>query len=402
MSVRIYANNYDILYLDIRYGEGQRARPSTKLIDTPKNRKLLSASVIPQIQLQILNGEYNPKSKQEIVSRTLKEYGYRSLRRHKNRRREHVQITYIQHFESKIIPYFGDTLIQHISAIQLMDWQNELLETLKASSVKKYRTVFNCILEDARKEFVNGKKIITENPFRDVDVPKDVEVFIDDDEDLDHYDNKVDPFSLEELDTLLSKAKGYIINFIGISNRTGMRPGELVGLRWSDIDFDNEIIRVRRTRIHGKNGPPKKKASVRDIEMLPGVKAFFLAQYRLTGGNSKGDIFLNSSKKPFYSHDFIAKKFKELLEDGDKRYLYQLRHSFATLMISEGEDILWVSKMLGHKSSDITLKTYARAYKLSDDKEKRKKRALFLEKGHSMGTVNNVPILKARNIGVQR
>jgi len=51
--------------------------------------------------------------------------------------------------------------------------------------------------------------------------------------------------------------------------------------------------------------------------------------------------------------------------------------------ISEGEDILWVSRMLGHKSSDITLKTYARAYKLSDDKEKRKKRALFLEKGHS-------------------
>jgi len=141
---------------------------------------------------------------------------------------------------------------------------------------------------------------------------------------------------------------------------------------------------------------------VRDIEMLPGVKEFFLAQYRLTGGNSKGDIFLNSSKKPFYSHDFIAKKFKELLDDGDKRYLYQLRHSFATLMISEGEDILWVSKMLGHKSSDITLKTYARAYKLSDDKKKRKKRALFLEKRHSLGTVNNMNYNKAPNIGENR
>ncbi len=314
----------------------------------------------------------------------------------------HVQRTYIQHFESKIIPYFGNALIKHISAIQLMDWQNELLETFKASSVKKYRTVFNGILEDAGKEFLNGKKIITENPFRDVDVPKDMEVFIDDDEDLDHYDNKVNPFSLEELDTLLSKAEGYVKNFIGISSRTGMKPGEIVGLRWSDIDFDNEMIRVRRTRIQDKNGPPKKKESVRDIEMLPGVKEFFLAQYRLTGGNSKGDIFLNSSKKPFYSHDIIAKKFKDLLEDGDKCYLYQLRHSFATLMVSEGEDILWVSRMLGYKSSDITLKIYARAYKLSDDKEKHKKRALFLEKGHSMGTVNNVHYLKARNIGENR
>ena len=400
MSVRIYTNDYGILYLDVRYGEGQRERPSTKLKDTPKNRKLLLENVIPKIQLQILNGEYNPKSKQEIIPKALKEYGYRSLKRHKNKRREHVQRAYIQHFESKIIPYFGDTLIQNISAIQLMDWQNELLDSFKATTVKKYRTVFNSILEDARKEKVNGKKIITENPFRDVDVPKDPEIFYDDDDDIDHYDNKVDPFSLEELDILISKSEGYMRNFIGISSRSGMRPGELVGLRWSDVDFDNEIIKIRRTRIQGKNGPPKKKASVRDIEMLPGVKEFFLAQYRLTGGNSKGDIFLNSYKKPFYSHDYIAKKFKDLLEDGDKRYLYQLRHSFATLMISENEDILWVSRMMGHKSSDITLKTYARAYKLSEDKEKRKKRALFLEKGHSMGTVNNLTYNKPHEIGV--
>ena len=71
-------------------------------------------------------------------------------------------------------------------------------------------------------------------------------------------------------------------------------------------------------------------------------------------------------------------------------------------MISEGEDILWVSKMLGHKSSDITLKTCARAYKLSDDKKKRKKRALFLEKRHSLGTVNNMNYNKAPNIGENR
>ena len=279
MGVRIWTNKYGILYLDIRYGEGKRVRPSTNLKDTPKHRKLLQDNVIPKIQLQILNGEYNPNTKQEIVPQTLKEYGYKSLKRHKNKRREHVQRTYIQHFEAKIVPYFGDRLIPHISATDLMDWQNELLEKFQASSVKKYRTVFNSILEDARKELVNGKKLIRENPFRDVDVPKDVEVFIDNDEDLDHYDNKVDPFTLEELESLIKRASGYMRNFIGISSRTGMRPGELVALRWGDVDFDNEMIRIRRTRIQGTNGPPKKKASVRDIEMLPGVKEFFLAQY---------------------------------------------------------------------------------------------------------------------------
>ncbi|MDQ1325805.1 MAG: integrase [Campylobacterota bacterium] len=72
------------------------------------------------------------------------------------------------------------------------------------------------------------------------------------------------------------------------------------------------------------------------------------------------------------------------------------------MMISEGEDILWVSKMLGHKSSDITLKTYARAYKISKNKEERKKRALFLEKGHSFGTVNNLTFQKFHKTGVSR
>jgi integrase len=389
MSVRMYSNNYGILYLDIRYGNNERVRSSTKLKDTPKNRDLIQKNIVPKIEVQILNGEYNPNTEQAVIPETVKEYGYRSLKRHQNRRREHVQVSYIRHFETKIIPYFGNTLIQNISAINLMDWQNELMVTCKASSVKKYRTVFNGIFEDAYKERINGKRMISSNPFREVDVPKEREVFIDsDDETLN--DGEINPFSLKEIEQLLLKTEGYLRNFIGIMSRTGMRPGELTALRWSDIDFDNEIIKIRRTRILGKNGPPKKKASVRNIEMLPGVKEFFQAQFELTSHNSTGDVFLNSSKKQFYSHDIIAKQFKLLLDKEDKRYLYQLRHSFATMMISEGEDILWVSSMLGHKGSDITLKAYAKAYRVSNNKHERKQRALFLRKGHSLGTVEKL------------
>ncbi len=50
-------------------------------------------------------------------------------------------------------------------------------------------------------------------------------------------------------------------------------------------------------------------------------------------------VFLNHSNQIFYSHDTIAKQFRDLLEDGDDRYLYQLRHIFASLMISNGEEI---------------------------------------------------------------
>lgn len=257
-------------------------------------------------------------------------------------------------------------------------------------------------MEDARKELINGKKLIIENPFRDVDVPQDKDIFNEWDDEIEQDEYRVNPFTLEEIDALLLNASDQLKNFIGIMSRTGMRPGELLACRWSDILFEEQLIKVRRTRIQGRNGPPKKKASLRDVEMLTGVKEFFIAQYELTGGDEKGDVFLNSSRKPFYSHDVIAKQFKKLLPKGDTRYLYQLRHSFATMMITKGEDILWVSQMLGHKSSDITLKTYARAYRLIRDKTKRQKRALFLGKRHSLGTVNNISYNKAPFIGDKR
>jgi len=400
MGVRVYTNKYGVLYLDIRYGEGGRSRKSTDLQDTPKNRKLVEEHVIPKLKLQLLNGEYHPKASREVVPQTLKEFGYKSLLRHANKRREHVQTSYIQHFESKIVPHFGNRLVSHISPNDLADWQNIMMNAFKASSVKKFRTIFNGIMEDARKEWINGKRMIDQNPFRDVNVPKDRDVFDEWNEESNIEQYKVNPFTIAEMDDLLARSTGQLRNFIGIMSRTGMRPGELLALRWQDIMMDEEYIKVRKTRVHGKNGPPKKKASVRDVEMLSGVKEFFLNQYELTGGDHLGDVFLNSSKEPFYSHDIIAKQFKQLLSKDDRRYLYQLRHSFATMMISNGEDILWVSRMLGHKSSDITLKTYARAYKLSEDKSQRPKRAQFLEKGHSLGTVNNVAYDKSREIGV--
>lgn len=169
-------------------------------------------------------------------------------------------------------------------------------------------------------------------------------------------------------------------NFIGIMAFTGMRPGEIVSLEWKDINFEDSLISIKRTTVYGRVGPVKTKSSKRSIEMLPLVKEYFLKQKDLTFGNPYDRVFLSSFHKPFYSHDIISSRFKDLLIEGDPRYLYNLRHSFASLMISEGEDVLWVSRMLGHKSLDITLKTYSKAYSIMQDKIGVKVRAKFLQK----------------------
>jgi len=95
----------------------------------------------------------------------------------------------------------------------------------------------------------------------------------------------------------------------------------------------------------------------------------------------------------------IAKQFKELLDDKDERYLYQLRHTFASLMLTNDEDIAWVSQMIGHKNSAITLKVFASAYRIAKDKKMRIKRGKFLDNWHKSSTSNNPMYIYPLKIG---
>jgi integrase len=395
MSVKIRAKNGKLI-LDIHYGNAKRTRPSTGLKDTEKNRELLSDNVIPSIELDIAKGTYVPKAERVAIVQTVKDYGELSFKRHKNDRRVHVQASYKNHFKNHIVPAFGNRMIASITPMNLLDWQNKKLETYAATTVRKYRSILYTIFEDA---VIEG--LIDKNPFERVARPVLLEKYSEDD-DLDEEEKNVDPFSLDEVQEILSKTDGYKQNYIAIMAFSGVRPGELVALRWSDVDWESETFKVVRTRIRGEFGPTKTKSSKRVVEMIPNVKEYFLKQYKLTGGNLFDMVFISSSDKPFYSHDTIAVQFKKLLREGDTRYLYQLRHTFASLMICHGEEITWVSQMLGHKSSDITLKVYAKAYKVLKDKNKRKKRAPFLNNWHKSGTVNNQMYDKLQEIGENR
>lgn len=377
MAVKLRVKPNNILYLDIHFYDTvlekySRHKPSLGIDDTPQNRKMVEREIIPSIKREISLGTYRPKEKKQLVkSKLISEYGKQSFQRHVKERRPHVKNAYEKHFENHIIPDFGNRLIDSLSPLELLDWQNKKLEKYKASTVRKYRSILYSVFTDAVLE-----GILPDNPFDRVPRPSDIDEFDFEDEE----DTQLRPFSLNEIHSLIDKAKGYMKNFIGIMAFTGMRPGEIVSLEWKDINFEDSLISIKRTTVYGRVGPVKTKSSKRSIEMLPLVKEYFLKQKDLTFGNPYDRVFLSSFHKPFYSHDIISSRFKDLLIEGDPRYLYNLRHSFASLMISEGEDVLWVSRMLGHKSLDITLKTYSKAYSIMQDKIGVKVRAKFLQK----------------------
>ncbi|WWW12921.1 tyrosine-type recombinase/integrase [Arcobacter cryaerophilus gv. pseudocryaerophilus] len=87
------------------------------------------------------------------------------------------------------------------------------------------------------------------------------------------------------------------------------------------------------------------------------------SQQKLTG--DKEYLFYTRSVKRYFSHDTLVASFKRLLARNKikERVLYNLIHTFASQMISQGVDIVWVSKTLGHKDVSITLSTYTKFIK---------------------------------------
>jgi integrase len=100
-------------------------------------------------------------------------------------------------------------------------------------------------------------------------------------------------------------------------------------------------------------------------------------QYQLTGSQSSY-VFLNDANEPLYDIKRIRdNQWKKTLKECkfDYRPIYHTRHTFATVMLENGEDILWVSNMLGHTDSTMTLSRYARYIK-----REHKQRGQFLKK----------------------
>lgn len=146
---------------------------------------------------------------------------------------------------------------------------------------------------------------------------------------------------------------------------TGLRIGEVCGLKWENIDFENHALYVKRTiqRVKCDDGikktkliesTPKSKSSIRKVP-IPAFIVDLLKQYYT---NDK-DFILSGSTK-LYDPRLLENSFSRLIKKvGLKKIKYHaLRHTFATRSIEAGVDIKTLSELLGHSTVDITLKTY--------------------------------------------
>lgn len=184
---------------------------------------------------------------------------------------------------------------------------------------------------------------------------------------------KDDPFSLDEIKTILHHTPNLRLKaFLITAFFTGLRTGEQLALLWSDIDFKNKKINIDKSlNLSGAFTSPKNQTSIRQVDLLEPVERI-LKELKESEPNNKKMIFLSIPKR---TQEF-QKAFKALLKalNLKEKKLYTTRHTFASLMISMGEDPLWVSKNMGHNDLNTTYSNYARYIP-----QPKKERAAFLK-----------------------
>ncbi len=202
---------------------------------------------------------------------------------------------------------------------------------------------------------------------------------------------KADPYDPTILDELQARRIIELLADEPIMQRTmivlliyfGMRRGEILGLKWQDIDFEHDVMEIRRTIqfLPGKGlfeKEPKSRKSIRAIKMS-GPTVLLLREYRawqaserLKAGDMWRDLDLLFTRDDgsFFSPDDLTKWFSRFMkrnEDLPKVTLHSLRATNATLQIAHGVNISTVSRRLGHADTNTTLTYYARALHSADE-----------------------------------
>lgn len=251
--------------------------------------------------------------------------------------------------EGHVIPKLGDQLLTSLEPYTLDRWRDELLTKMEPVSAMNVYRAFSVALNKAVRW-----RLITANPLKAVDPPR---------------------AKLRILDTLAAdEALSYLEAFDGhtlqavvvIALASGLRPCEIYGLKWSDIDLKAGELQVQRG-LHERKGdswmePPKSDRSHRTVS-LPAWAVETLKPLRGIGPLIPGDGAEGHARPTV-----VAREYRRQIRQAGLRYMpiRDLRHSHATLMLEAGVDIVAVSRRLGHSTVAITDKYYLRPKQSAD------------------------------------
>jgi integrase len=173
----------------------------------------------------------------------------------------------------------------------------------------------------------------------------------------------VDPFNKDEQTAILSAFTGQHKNLFQFAFWSGLRTSELVALEWGDIDWLKETVKIQRamTQSSTKAETTKTKSGTREVKLLTPALQALRDQKQFTFLEGRAVFHDDRTKKPWTGDQSIRKLWTRALHKAGVRYRrpYQTRHTYASMMLSSGESLAWVSNQIGHSSVIMTASVYA-------------------------------------------
>ena len=288
---------------------------------------------------------FNKLHKPSLYSLKFEEYGNYVLNITSSGRNSFSQHETMQKFK-KLCEFFHNIEITDIRTSLIMEWQNSL--NFAPKTILNYRSVLNLILETALND-----TIIDRNPLNGVKAPKNKK-------ELTEY------YNLDDINTLVSNAKGQFKNILEFAFFSGMRPSEIIALKWDNIDFNDLTIFVQ-TRIREQIEDLPKGYKQRIIDLLPRAEKALQRQKSISGDLEY--VFVTQYRKRYNTPDTLDNQFKKLCELSKVRIgrFYDTKHSFTTLMLQNNESETWLTQQLGHQNISITRKHYVGRLRLNKD-----------------------------------
>ena len=269
--------------------------------------------------------------------------------------------------EQYTVPRIGNIKLKKLTTQHLQKLYKELLESgrihvgkgqdngLSTTTVHSVHLMLHCALERAVKE-----RLISRNPCEDCIVPKPRKL-----------DMKI--LTPEHMKAYLEAAdrRGLLPMFY-LELVSGLRKGELVALRWDDVDIRQRTISVSKQYVRNPDGSleltrPKTENSVRLVS-IPQTAVDLLIQEHDKHPDSPY-LFPSPLTGEMYHPDSVVNLHKKILQDAGLEHLrfHDLRHTFATTALQNGVDVKTVSAMLGHFDAGFTLRTYTHATRQKQD-----------------------------------
>ena len=321
--------------------------------ETVGTNKKEAENKLAQRLLEVDKETYRPENKTKTFSEVAETWYQTQVLPNK---RQKTANYYRNILDNHLLPYFGKVKIARVTDVGLIEryMAKRLVEGVSKATINKAVTTLGTVMKYAvRRGFVDSNPVSYVQKLRRG--PEELS------EDK-HY------LTPKEIRLFLSEAREDHYPLLLTAILTGMREGELLGLMWTDIDWNAKQICVRRTLQGGRFYEPKTKTSKRRIDMTPELVSV-LKKWKLRCPKGEHDlVFPAINGKPMDAVNMLKVYFYPTLRRSGlpKIRFHDLRHTYASLLIMQGEYPKYIQSQLGHSSINVTMDTYGHLMKATN------------------------------------